>query len=98
LRIRFVRQVATVIGQTDESSMPDPTSSVVVGRERECALLRRVLDDALHERGGVVLVNGEAGIGKTTLVTVLASHAENLGAVVLWGRLVPMASSTASAC
>ena len=36
--------------------------------------------------GEVVVVTGEAGIGKTRLVTVAAQRAEAAGARVLWGR------------
>src|SRR4029078_11846977 len=34
----------------------------------------------------LVLVSGEAGIGKTTLVSALAARAEACGARVLWGH------------
>ena len=57
-----------------------------MGRERELAQLDGHLDDAIEGRGSVVLVAGEAGIGKTTLVDRFASHAQARGAVVVWGR------------
>jgi predicted ATP-dependent serine protease len=38
----------------------------LVGRDREQATLRAALDEALAGRGALVLIGGEAGIGKTT--------------------------------
>jgi DNA-binding CsgD family transcriptional regulator/tetratricopeptide (TPR) repeat protein len=41
---------------------------VLLERDAELSALDRALDDATRRQGGVVLVTGEAGIGKTTLV------------------------------
>jgi DNA-binding CsgD family transcriptional regulator len=57
-----------------------------VGRERELAALATRLDVALAGRGGVALIAGEPGIGKTRLAEELAGRARRRGAVVLWGR------------
>ena len=53
----------------------------IVGREREIALLRGVVDDLISGRGRVVLVEGAAGMGKTRLVTELRSL---VGARLTW--------------
>ncbi|MGA7669966.1 MAG: BREX system ATP-binding domain-containing protein, partial [Nitrolancea sp.] len=57
----------------------------LVGREREQATLRQALDDMLAGHGSLVLISGEAGIGKTTLVDWLANTAESEGCLVLKG-------------
>jgi DNA-binding CsgD family transcriptional regulator len=57
-----------------------------VGREAELAALTADLDAAVGGHGGVVLVGGEPGIGKTRLAEELAAQATTRGAQVLWGR------------
>ncbi|HEY3471771.1 MAG TPA: AAA family ATPase [Amycolatopsis sp.] len=61
-------------------------SGELVGRERESGLLAARLDQARAGRGGLVLVAGEPGIGKTRLVQEAAAGAEALGVPVAWGR------------
>jgi DNA-binding CsgD family transcriptional regulator len=58
----------------------------LVGRAGELAALTADLDAAAAGRGGVVLVAGEPGVGKTRLAEELAARATVRGAVVLWGR------------
>jgi class 3 adenylate cyclase len=57
-----------------------------VGRDRELGELRAALDSALEGRGGLVLIAGEAGIGKTRLVQELALHAPQHDARALWAH------------
>lgn len=54
----------------------------VVGREAELEVLRRHVDEVL-QRGSAVLVAGEAGIGKTTVVTATRAYASEQGLRVL---------------
>lgn len=70
-------------------NVPQPdrvAAQLLVGREREQALLRRWLDGVLDGHGRLVLLSGEAGIGKTSLVADLAAAAEARGALALWGH------------
>jgi predicted ATPase len=57
-----------------------------VRREREFGELRSALEDALAGRGGLVLLAGDPGIGKTRLADELSNRARSQGALVLWGR------------
>lgn len=57
----------------------------LLGREEDVAYLLRLLDSALSGHGGVVVVCGEAGVGKTRLVEALAAEAELRGFDILKG-------------
>jgi AAA ATPase domain len=59
---------------------------IFVGRQREMATLRASLEEALAGRGGLVMLVGEPGIGKTRTAQQLAMQAAQRGAQVLWGR------------
>ncbi|MER7503385.1 BTAD domain-containing putative transcriptional regulator [Nonomuraea pusilla] len=62
-----------------------PASSAAVGRRREFAELKSLLDRT--DRDGVAMagVSGEPGIGKTFLIQALQRHCEELGYLVLSG-------------
>src|SRR5918998_130102 len=62
------------------------TPPPLVGRDRELATLRAQLAVALTGEGSLVLIGGEAGIGKTALAEVVAAEALAQGALVLVGR------------
>lgn len=65
-------------------------SARLVGRGSELAHLDRLLDDVRGGgAGGLVLVSGEPGVGKSRLVREIAGHAEDRGVQVLSGRSVP---------
>jgi eukaryotic-like serine/threonine-protein kinase len=61
-------------------------SRAFVGRTLELGQLESALDDAIAGHGGLVLVTGEPGIGKTRLAEEMGSDASTRGALVLWGR------------
>jgi DNA-binding CsgD family transcriptional regulator/tetratricopeptide (TPR) repeat protein len=61
------------------------SSPVLVGRDAEAAQLRAALEQAAAGRPAIVVVAGEAGVGKTRLVTEVAAEAAELGAVALSG-------------
>jgi DNA-binding CsgD family transcriptional regulator len=62
---------------------------VIVGRDDLIALGARRLDEAVAGRGHLLLVAGEAGIGKTRLVGAFADDAAGRGATVVRGATYP---------
>ncbi len=58
----------------------------IVGRDRELGILYDCLDAAVSGHGGIVLIGGEAGIGKTALAEAVTQEALKQGALVLVGR------------
>jgi DNA-binding CsgD family transcriptional regulator len=60
----------------------------VVGRDTELARLEELLAEARQGRGRLVLLSGEAGIGKTRLARELAERARAGGSRALVGRAV----------
>src|SRR5215471_13403645 len=55
------------------------------GRTAELRRVTRRLEEARTGRGGVVLLAGEPGIGKTRTIAEMAETARAQGALVLWG-------------
>ena len=68
-------------------------SGTFVGRQAEIGALTAAVHEAQEGRGGLVLVTGEAGIGKSRLVTEVAAYAGRLGLATVWGVARPSASS-----
>jgi DNA-binding CsgD family transcriptional regulator len=75
------------------AEMPARLSSpVLIGRLPEMAMLHEALDRAEAGSPVVVLVGGEAGIGKSRLVAELAAHARARGDLVLEGACASLGS------
>ena len=66
-----------------------------VGRAAELAALEAALAEAGEGRPAVVLVGGEAGVGKTRLVAELAGRAEAGGVLVATGGCIELTAGTA---
>jgi DNA-binding CsgD family transcriptional regulator len=65
--------------------LPTADTDPFVGRELEMAELAAALDAAIEGRGGLTLLAGEPGIGKTRLVEELAVIANDRGVLCAWG-------------
>jgi class 3 adenylate cyclase/tetratricopeptide (TPR) repeat protein len=69
---------------TERAEHPDGVA--FVGRRSERAELVAALDRALGGQGRLVLIGGEAGIGKTRIAEELCAEARSREALVAWGR------------
>src|SRR5215213_8098242 len=58
----------------------------LVGREAELGVLRELVEEVAAGRGGSVWVEGEPGIGKSTLVRAGVASSRRLGCEVFWGE------------
>jgi DNA-binding CsgD family transcriptional regulator len=65
----------------------------MVGRARELSRLLALLDSVAAGEAAVALVSGDAGVGKTRLVTELAGQAGQRGFTVLAGRCAELGDS-----
>ena len=77
---------APAFGATDPAVRREGERQQLFGREGEQARLRQMLDEAVGRRGGLVLIGGEAGIGKTALATYIAYEARGRGIPVWVGH------------
>ena len=62
----------------------------LIGRERELAGARQLLQNVLLGASATLLIEGEAGIGKTRLAQSLVADAEERGVTVLRGAAHPL--------
>ncbi|MDQ4089535.1 MAG: AAA family ATPase, partial [Actinomycetota bacterium] len=62
-----------------------PLGGPLAGRDREMEALRRAWAEALRGHGGLVLLAGEAGVGKSRLAAELAGEVDAAGGSVLVG-------------
>lgn len=84
---RFVGAVTQHGAAEDEDEPHAPQARPFVGRQDEMGRLQTALDRAvLQRRPRLLLVTGEAGIGKTTLADQLVQHARRRKVLVLVGR------------
>jgi len=60
-------------------------AGALVGRDGEIALLTGLINEVARGRGSSVLIEGEAGIGKSTLVRTAVAQAPEAGCQVFWG-------------
>ena len=66
-------------------AMDGPGPQMLLGRDRELAVLAGLVTGVAAGRGSVVLIEGEPGIGKSALVRAALAGAVGLGCRVFWG-------------
>src|SRR4051794_31073462 len=79
-----------VSGGTIVPVAPISAAAPFVGRARELARLELLLEQAVAGSAAGVLLAGDAGVGKTRLVTELLSRARAAGAVAVLGHCVDL--------
>ncbi len=77
------------------AKVPARRKRPLVGRTAEVARVDQRIDDLAAGRGGALLFEGDAGIGKSRLVAEAADRAKSLGVRVLEGHTDPTERSTA---
>jgi tetratricopeptide (TPR) repeat protein len=65
---------------------PAPKDSALLGRQAECSTLQEKLGLLVDGQGGLVLIEGEPGIGKSQLVSYLAQQCRRMEITLLIGR------------
>jgi DNA-binding CsgD family transcriptional regulator len=73
--------------------MLDSPRSRLVGRTAELGQLRELLAESASGQPVVLLVSGDAGVGKTALLTELSAEAASCGFTVLSGRCAELADT-----
>jgi tetratricopeptide (TPR) repeat protein/transcriptional regulator with XRE-family HTH domain len=78
-----VQKIATLL---DWSQFAGATSGPLVGRDVEVDQLRSWMLDAIRGRGRLVMIEGEPGIGKSSLVRIIAVEAARRGCHIVWSK------------
>ena len=89
-RIRGLRDLGSV-----EEAAADERAVLLVGRDEELGLLRRRWEQSKEGLGQVVLITGEAGIGKSSLVQVLRAQVAQEGLPRITFRCSPYHTNSA---
>lgn len=101
--IQLAQTIAIRSGETPAPHLPEPLSNLggllgsqtrlaipLVGRNVERNCLVDWLKQGRAMGGSLVLLEGEAGMGKTRLLQEVARDLEWHGAQVLWGKAIPL--------
>ncbi|WP_083155964.1 ATP-binding protein [Mycolicibacterium moriokaense] len=71
---------------TESPGRPAEAAPGLVGRVEELAVLHPAMDSVFAKGSGLVIIEGEPGVGKTRLLEEVAAEAERCGARVVWGH------------
>jgi predicted Ser/Thr protein kinase len=78
--------IEAAVAPDPSDARPRPGTARMFGRARELERAEAALHRARSGNGSLVLVTGEAGIGKSRLAREVAARAQATGMRVLWGR------------
>lgn len=92
---RVPRPVLSVVPTPVVLPSAAPGAETLVGRQAELAHVRAVAEQAAAGRPGVLVLGGEAGIGKTRLAEAAADAARAAGWSVAWSRCADDAGAPA---
>ncbi|WP_457011292.1 BTAD domain-containing putative transcriptional regulator [Geodermatophilus sp. SYSU D00965] len=92
---RVPRPVLSVVPPPAPMPTTAPGSETLVGRRSELAHLRTVAEQAAAGRPAIVVLGGEAGIGKTRLAEAAADTGRAAGWSVAWSRCADDAGAPA---
>ena len=73
---------------------PGSVQPVLIGREQPLARLAALAEGACAGHGRVVIVTGEAGMGKTRFAEAVTEAATQRGMRVAWGWSMPRSPDT----
>ena len=95
LEVRRLRDETSGWTRADETTVPADTQLRVrrtpfVGRTAERAELERLIDSTVRGRGGMILIGGEPGVGKTRLVEEVLDMSQRRRCLSLTGRCYEM--------
>jgi serine/threonine protein kinase/tetratricopeptide (TPR) repeat protein len=78
--------IATALSAVTVTSRPRTTQTSVVGREQELDAMNHEFQRAQRGKARMVVISGEAGVGKTTLVEAFVRQLDERGEPVRVGR------------
>jgi tetratricopeptide (TPR) repeat protein len=87
--LRGIRDLGALRAAARAMKASDAREPELVAREEVMAVLARALDRARRGTPGTVLIEGEAGIGKSRVLDELRQMAEARGCLVLFGQGYP---------
>jgi len=73
----------------EEPTIPPITCPVLIGRANHLATLRQLVENARRGEARLALIGGEAGIGKSRLVSEVKAYAAAQGFLLLQGHCFP---------
>jgi len=82
---RYIGCVAREIRSRDNGVMTITPGSQLVGRDRQWRVLADAIERSVRGSGGLVLVTGESGIGKTSMLAAALDLARGAGALTAVG-------------